>query len=189
MCWTTTTGGMLPGNRGSTVRRASMPPVDDPITISCRGSTRPSRGRTGTTGGAAGNGVTDTAGAGEVGTAAGPRTGMGVWAGVGAEPGATTRRLRKRVDAPAALTWKASFSARSPTVVLPPGLASTSTAPASMASIASCDPACVSELTTTTGSGCCAIRILRKVSPSILGISMSSVRMSGWSRRIFSRAT
>ena len=62
-------------------------------------------------------------------------------------------------------------------------------APASIASIAACDPACVSELTTTTGIGLCFIRIRRNVRPSIRGISRSSVSTSGSSRTIFSRAT
>jgi hypothetical protein len=46
----------------------------------------------------------------------------------------------------------------------------------------------VSDDTITTGMGRNRIRLLRKVRPSILGISTSRVSTSGLSRLIFSRA-
>ena len=45
MCCTTAIGGMSAGSWGSTVRNASTPPVDAPMTTSCLGSTRPTPGR------------------------------------------------------------------------------------------------------------------------------------------------
>ncbi len=62
------------------------------------------------------------------------------------------------------------------------GFATTSTAPASSASSTNAEPLLVSELTMTVGVGSTAMTFLRKVMPSILGISMSSVMTSGRSR-------
>jgi hypothetical protein len=47
----------------------------------------------------------------------------------------------------------------------------------------------VSEDTITTGIGRSRMRLRRKVTPSIFGISTSSVMTSGFSDLIFSRAT
>ena len=71
----------------------------------------------------------------------------------------------------------------------PCGFSITSTAPASKASMALTELAGVSELRMRTGMGRCFMIILRKVMPSMRGISMSSVMTSGCSSRILSRAT
>ncbi len=69
------------------------------------------------------------------------------------------------------------------------GFAITSTAPASSASMAMREPACVTELMITTGIGRCFCRMRRNVSPSMRGISTSSVMTSGFNSKIWSRAT
>ena len=61
------------------------------------------------------------------------------------------------------------------------GLRITSTAPASSACIRVSEPASVSEEHITTGIGCWAISLRRKVMPSMRGISTSSVMTSGTS--------
>ena len=68
------------------------------------------------------------------------------------------------------------------------GLAMTSTAPASSASRVMRLPACVSELMTTVGIGIMGMNRLRKVTPSMRGISTSKVITSGCSSTIRSRA-
>lgn len=70
--------------------------------------------------------------------------------------------------------------------IAPSGLAKISQAPASIASSAICEPCCVSALTTTTGMvDFSALSLRRYVSPSMRGISMSSVSTSGRSLGIF----
>ena len=61
-------------------------------------------------------------------------------------------------------------------------------APDRKASMLAVDPLLVSELTMMTGSGWCSISLRRNVSPSMRGISMSSVTTSGSCCRIRSRA-
>jgi hypothetical protein len=57
MCCTIAIGGMPAGNRGSSVRRASMPPVEPPITISWRSAAFTAGATAGMTGAAGGGGV------------------------------------------------------------------------------------------------------------------------------------
>ncbi len=97
-------------------------------------------------------------------------------------------RARGRALA-AARIFSASCSAISPTLKEPPGLDSTSTAPASMASRARRPPFWVREERMITGMGRCCISLRRKVRPSMRGISMSRVMTSGSSWTILSRAT
>ncbi|MEY3150708.1 MAG: hypothetical protein RLY92_935 [Chloroflexota bacterium] len=67
--------------------------------------------------------------------------------------------------------------------------ASGSVRPVAIASSAICEPCCVSALTTTTGMvDFSALSLRRNVSPSMRGISMSSVSTSGRSLGIFSIA-
>ena len=69
------------------------------------------------------------------------------------------------------------------------GLGTTSTAPNAKARMAFALLACATELTTITRAGCDCMSFLRKVSPSIRGISMSSVTTSGASSTMRSRAS
>ena len=96
--------------------------------------------------------------------------------------------IRRRAEA-AARILAARVRRSSPTEYGPPGFARTSTAPSSRASNAARQEGCANELITTVGSGWKRISFFRKVSPSILGISMSRVSTSGRSARILSRAT
>src|SRR5689334_8709673 len=68
------------------------------------------------------------------------------------------------------------------------GFATKSTAPSSIALNAASDPRSVSVETITTGIGRNRINLSRKSRPSIRGISISSVRTSGFRLRIISRA-
>ena len=61
------------------------------------------------------------------------------------------------------------------------GFRMTSTAPASRVCISVSEPSSISEEHITTGMGCWAISFLRKVMPSMRGISTSSVMTSGMS--------
>ncbi len=61
------------------------------------------------------------------------------------------------------------------------GFRMTSTAPASSACIRVSDPSSVSDEHMTTGTGCCAMILRRKVMPSMRGISTSRVMTSGTS--------
>ena len=88
----------------------------------------------------------------------------------------------------AASIFLASAGDSSSMLYADPGLQTTSTAPAAMASMAVCVPSPVSELMTMTGIGRCAISLRRNVIPSIRGISMSSVSTSGSYWTILSRA-
>jgi hypothetical protein len=90
--------------------------------------------------------------------------------------------------AAAARILPARLSRRSPTEYGPAGFASTSTAPSRSASSAAWQDACPRELMTMTGMGRCRISWRRNVSPSMRGISMSSVRTSGFSASSLSRA-
>jgi hypothetical protein len=96
--------------------------------------------------------------------------------------------LRTRADA-ADRIFAASELRSSPTEYGPPGLASTSTAPNSSASTAARHEGCASELMITAGMGWKCISFFKNVSPSMRGISMSSVSTSGFRERILSRAT
>ncbi len=101
--------------------------------------------------------------------------------------GASWRRPRIRAPAAAftASQMRMRDSARcSATPIF--GFRITSTAPASRACNRVSDPASVSEEHITTGIGCWAISLRRKVMPSMRGISTSRVMTSGissWIRR------
>jgi hypothetical protein len=103
--------------------------------------------------------------------------------------GAGSGPWRRTRAAAAARTFCARPCRNSPTEYGPPGLASTSTAPVSSAWTAIRQEVWASELMTTTGSGWYCISLRRNVSPSMRGISISSVSTSGASEMILSRAT
>ncbi len=69
------------------------------------------------------------------------------------------------------------------------GLVTTSTAPASSASIIFSEPSSATLEQMTTGIGHCAMILRRKVRPSMRGSSMSRKMTSGTSARIFCAAT
>ena len=71
-------------------------------------------------------------------------------------------------------------------VTVPPGLATTSKAPISRASIVMGAPSWVREETMTTGAMASSTKVLRAVSPSILGMFISRVMTSGLSSLAFS---
>ena len=161
--------GQSAGNASSTTRNDSVPPVDAPMqtTVSVvRAMACP----------ATGAGIMTSA----VSFASGPSCLAGF---SGRVPGARFSRARAAAFTASQMRMLASCRNCGTSIR---GLRITSTAPASSACINVADPSSVSDEHITTGSGCCAISLRRKVMPSIRGISTSSVMTSGtssWMRR------
>src|SRR5580658_1345831 len=165
MCWVMTIPGTSDGRLMSTCLMASVPPVDAPMAMmrsvvaKCVGALR-----FGSTASASWRSTTTIDG-----TSSSGRT----WACAAI----FTLEMISREDS--LMPWMTS------TV----GLATKSTAPKESASSATAAPCCVSEEHITTGMGRSRMRLRRKASPSMRGISTSSVSTSGLSNLIFSRAT
>ena len=145
-----------------------MPPVEAPIAIS-RSVVRkcPEASR-----------FASTASAEYFGSTAGAETGVGRL---------STARTRARAAiftlATISCWYSASVCARSTL-----GLETKSIAPSSSARSVTSAPFSVSEDTITTGIGCRRMRLARNVTPSMRGISTSSVSTSGLRALILSRA-
>lgn len=99
-------------------------------------------------------------------------------------------RIPSRACAAALTAWQSVTEASSRNSLVPKrGLAMISTAPYSSALRVLCAPSSARLEQIITGSGCWLMIFCRKVKPSILGISMSSVITSGISSRMRSAAT
>jgi hypothetical protein len=103
--------------------------------------------------------------------------------------GATCKGLTLMVAAIRIFSISSSAYSRIPAAIGPSGLRTKSTAPSSSACSVTSAPRSVSEDTITTGIGRSRMRLRKKVSPSMRGISTSSVSTSGFSSLMRSRAT
>ena len=165
MCCVIRMGGASAGRCASSARVASVPPVDAPMKTTLPSSVAPCAAC----------------------AAPGARSGV-------ARPDEAAGRAgsdARRTDACAAmrsLAVRSAASARRPSAMPTLGLATKSTAPSSSARKVACAPRSVSVDTITTGIGRRRIRRSRKSSPSMRGISTSSVITSGSRSRISSRA-
>mmetsp|Transcript_60042 Transcript_60042/g.142143 ORF Transcript_60042/g.142143 Transcript_60042/m.142143 type:complete len:430 (+) Transcript_60042:474-1763(+) len=162
MCWVMTTAGLSAGRLISTSLVASVPPVDAPMKMSFSVDALPRLAIViALTGAAAG------------------------------APGAGAAGARRMcaLDAMRILSVMSWASCRMPSATPILGLATKSIAPSSNALSVTSAPRSVSVDTITTGIGRRRIRRDRKSSPSIRGISTSSVMTSGFRLRIISRAS
>ena len=91
--------------------------------------------------------------------------------------------------APRTLATSSSVILSMESEIVPPGLATKSTAPKFSASKVASAPSLVSDETITTATGRSAMISESAVSPSICGMLMSSVTTSGWKRRFSSTAS
>src|ERR1035438_3284615 len=165
MCCAMTTAGPSAGKLCSTARMASVPPVDAPIAM-MRSVVRNVRCEA-----SAGN------------------TASAEYFGITCTAVVVSMRARTRAcAAPRTLVHISSEKSRSVPATSTFGLDTKSTAPSSSARSVVCAPRSVSEDTMMTGIGRRRIRLDRKVSPSMRGISTSSVSTSGFSALIRSRA-
>src|SRR5665213_504906 len=160
MCCAITTAGLSAGRDCNTARIASVPPVDAPMAM-IRSVVRNFRCEV-------------SAGS----TASAEYFGVTCTAGVSMRARAATRTLAQI----------SSEKSRKVPAMSTLGLDTKSTAPSSSARNVVCAPRSVSEETMMTGMGRRRIRLDRKVSPSMRGISTSSVSTSGFSALIRSRA-
>ena len=164
MCCAMTIAGESAGRPVSNSRIASVPPVEEP-TATMRSVVRSMRA---------------AACAGRMASA----ECLGTWMADGA--------MRASTRAPAAmriLPRISSLKLCSVPATSTLGLETKSTAPSSSAFSVVSAPRSVSEDTMTTGMGRSRMRLARNVSPSMRGISTSSVSTSGLVSLIFSRAT
>ena len=162
MCCTMTTPGIVGGSIFTIRRMASVPPVEAPMAMTLSVELASARSSCPETGRCAGSCFFCCA----------------------------SRFQASRLAAAAIFTLaRSSFiMAPRPLAISDFGLFTKSIAPASKASMVICPPRSVRALTMITGSGYCAIRRRKKATPSIRGISTSSVSTSGCSCRILSRA-
>ncbi len=154
--------GVSGGKPSSKIRSASVPPVDAPTTTTFS--------------------VVSTiahVAAGKIASAV--SFGSTVW---------LVARLRDRAPAAAFTTSQISVRESSRNCLVPSrGLVTISTAPYSSARSVLCAPSSARLEQITTGIGCWLINFFKKVSPSMRGISMSSVITSGACSRMRSAAT
>ena len=162
ICCTITMPGVSAGRVSSRVFNASVPPVDAPITTTF-------------------SVVSAMAWVAGERMASAVNLGSTVWLG---------RRMRSLVAAAALTAWQRVMRASSRNCLVPSrGLVTISTAPYSRALKVLCAPSSARLEQITTGMGCWLMIFFRKVSPSMRGISISSVITSGTCSAMRSAAT